>query len=84
MLFIHLMITKIAKYAAGKGPVATMHTFTTKLSGLKVSTVCLFRNLNKKKINARKRKIDFHTGEIVNSVVLQTKKRRRKPLLGDT
>jgi hypothetical protein len=36
-------------------------------------TVCLFRNLYKKEIKARKRKIDFDTGEIVNIVELQSK-----------
>ena len=65
--------TKIRKYAAEKGSVATMRKFTTILSGLKVSTVCLFRNLYKKEIKARKRKIDFDTGEIVNIVELQSK-----------
>jgi hypothetical protein len=74
--------TKIRKYAAEKGPVATMRKFTTILSGLKVSTVCLFRNLYKKEIKARKRKIDFDTGKIVNIVELQSKNRGRKPLLG--
>ena len=59
-----------------------MRKFTTILSGLKVSTVCLFLNLYKKEIKARKCKIDFDTGEIVNIVELQSKNRGRKALLG--
>jgi hypothetical protein len=72
---------KIEKYAAENGPASAIRKFTTEFSGLKESTVSLFRDSYKKEIKTRKRKLD--TAENVNIVELESKKRGRKTLLGD-
>ena len=50
---------KIGKYVAENGPASATRKFTTTLSGLKESTVRLFRDSYKNEIKTRKRKLDL-------------------------